>query len=163
MADAWIYFFRKGCDEQIQTRWVIALSKNASEGRISFKLNPMIAPFLINLKSNFTLIPYMKLAKLKSKYAIRLYCFLHQFRTTGIFLISIADLKNRFKLKNSYKKLENFKTRVIDIAVAEIQAVTEFKKIHIQYHKEYGRAYTAIKFTFDPVTLNSKGLTTVVQ
>ena len=58
---------------------------------------------------------------MKSTYAIRLFEFLIQFKSTGKLLISLEVFRDRLEIKNEYKRFCDLKRRVIVTAVKELE------------------------------------------
>ena len=100
-------------------------------------INPLIyAPLNVRLISN-----------LKSSYSIILYEFLRDYIDSPVIpQIKISDFKELMGIKeHEYKTFFNFKTRVLDVAVKEINSKMD---IHCDYKliKSFGNKYSHIQF-----------------
>jgi plasmid replication initiation protein len=120
------------------------------KGKIELKISDEIRPFFFALKNNYTRFQFQMALKLKSKYSKRMYEMLSQFKNTGIFKISLQELKERFELidpktgKEEYEKFGLFATYVLEVAKKEINEHTE---IHVEYSTEKtGRKITHLHF-----------------
>ncbi len=79
-------------------------------------------------------------------FAIRLYELLMQLKTTGKREIEIDWLKKQFQLDESYDRMNNFKARVIDPAVSDINTHSNYEVSWTQ--RKTGRRVTHLTFTF---------------
>lgn len=119
-------------------------------GRILLQLSDGLRPFFFALKNNYTLFQFQMALKLKSKYAKRIYEMLSQFKSTGVWKISVRELKERFGLidpetgKEEYPNFNLFATYVLKPAYEEINAYTD---ITFDYTtKKTGRKITHLEF-----------------
>ena len=76
------------------------------------------------LHKRFTSYRLEEVASLRSTYAIRLFEMLAQFSDTGVFVISVADFKQRLGIEDKYDRFSNLKARVIEPAVKDLVAKT---------------------------------------
>ena len=128
-----------------KTRWVsgIAYEDDASI-RLTFAYD--ILPFLSQLNGQFTQYKLLNVSKFTSIYAIRLYELLMQWQTIGTRKIEIKWLKQHFDIPNSYKRMYNFKKRVLDPAVNQIN---EHSDLWVTYgQRKQGRRITHFIFEF---------------
>lgn len=93
-------------------------------------------------------------------YATRLYELLICWRSTGFVpVISLNDFRSRLGiLDNEYKAMNNFKSRVLDISIKQINEHTDIV-VSYEQHKQ-GRTITGFSFNFsikqqrDPNTID---------
>ena len=105
-----------------------------------------ILPFLSNLSTEFTKYLASDLIGVTSTHAIRLYELLMQYRSLGKREIEIDKLRWMFELQNKYPVWADFKKRVLDQAVKEIN---EFSPLDVTYDtKRTGRKITSINLKF---------------
>ena len=118
-------------------------------------------PLLCDLKEKFTLYALEQIADLKSAHAIRLYELLISWRSTGKTpVIEVAELRQRLGIyKAEYPRMTDFKRRVLDYAVKQINEHTDITASYTQYKR--GRSISGFEFTFyikrcdrDPDTLD---------
>lgn len=131
----------------LETRWIQSKATYfEGEGRIGLRLTYDILPFISQLRRDFTRLPHNALMAMTSSHAQRIFEMLMQFRDTGLFKISVADLRYRLDLVTKYKDFYDFKKRVIEVAVQQINEHAEID-VAVQYKKK-GRAVHDLVFTF---------------
>jgi hypothetical protein len=87
-------------------------------------------------------------AGMSSAYAIRLFELLMQWGSTGQREVDVAWLKQTLMVEQGYERLDNFKKRVIDVALVQINAHSDLTVSYIQ--RKTGRNVTHFLFTFAP-------------
>lgn len=120
---------------------------------VSVRIDPDMAPALLQLRSNYTQYSLQTLMKLESKYGFDLYELLCTYETqahdgTTVILLSVQELaENLDATSGSYaNKFSNFKKKVLDAAVQDINE--HQSEIFVSYEtKKTGRAITHIEFT----------------
>ena len=118
-----------------------------NEATVKFMFANAIIPMLVELERSFTSYEIKQVANLQSRYAMRLYEFLIRFKTTKKLEISIEDLRFRFGLlEHEYQLMSDFKKRVLDSAIKEINEHTDIT-VKYEQHKK-GRTITGFTFTF---------------
>lgn len=118
-----------------------------NEGCIKFTFANAIIPMLVELENNFTSYDIRQIAKLSSRYAMRLYEFLMRFKDKKILKISLDDLRFRFGLlEHEYSRMSDFKKDVLELAIRQINAETNIA-IEYEQHKQ-GRAIVGFTFSF---------------
>lgn len=118
-----------------------------NEATVKFMFSYAIIPYLVELEKRFTTYELEQVANLKSKYSMRLYEMLMQFRSTKNLKISLSDLRFRFGLlETEYETMSNFKKYVLDLAVDQINKNTNLKVKYTQ--KKRGRIIESFEFTF---------------
>jgi plasmid replication initiation protein len=73
------------------------------EGVIEYKFDPLLKPFLLQLKNNFATYQLKNILSLKSAYSIRMYELLNQYKVIGKRTIEIEELKTLLNIPDSYK------------------------------------------------------------
>lgn len=139
--------YRKGFELENEKKWVainwiIKPQIDKSSGVIKLKLDEDLMPFLLDLKNNFTAYELYSILNFKSKYSVQIYEILKSNEFKKQFETSVEDLQ--FKLNSKYDRFYDFKKRVIEPAVKEINEQTELN-INVSYIKN-GRTYEYIKF-----------------
>lgn len=115
----------------IKIPWVTRCEYNSDIG-VALKLNDELKPFLINLKDHYTQYTLDSILVMKSVYAIRIYELLQSKIMTRILPragtdieLSVETLKECCGCESkAYNTFSNFRNRVIDIAVKEINEKT---------------------------------------
>lgn len=116
--------------------------------KIKIRLDETLKPFLLNLKDNYTKYSLDNILSMNSKYSIRLFELLQSYSYLGQLKITIQDLKALLQIdKNKYTDYKNFRVRVIDSALSEIN---KFTYLNVTYKTErQGRSIYAIIFIID--------------
>ena len=127
-------------------RWVYMAEYKKGEGKVRLGFSPEIAPYLTMLHKRFTSYRLEEVASLRSTYAIRLFEMLVQFSETGLFVISVADFKQRLGLDEKYDRFSNLKARVIDPAVKDLVAKTSLDVVWQGIKK--GKTVDRLEFRF---------------
>lgn len=118
-----------------------------NEACVSIKFSPDVVPLIIGLNNKFTSYELQQIINLQSRYAIRLYEILIRWRDTGKLIISLEDLRFSLGVKNEeYQLMSNFKNRVLDLAVSQVNKYTDIETIYEQ--KKNGRKIIGFEFTF---------------
>lgn len=122
----------RGLDEEtgkegvIKTRWVSACAYVDQGALVRLQLAPLIIPYVTNLEACFTSYQIKNVVQMSSRYAIRLYELLAQYKTIGSRYIKIDDLRDFLDAnEKSYDRLQNFKTKVLNIGLDQINKYTD--------------------------------------
>jgi plasmid replication initiation protein len=140
-------------------RWVTAMAYEENEGLITLRFGHEVVPEITRLEENFTSYELEQVAGLKSAYAVRLYELLIQWRTAGKTpIFEINQFRSQLGLGvNEYPVMGNFKARVLDAAIKQINDHTDIKVVYEQ-HKS-GRLITGFSFKFKPKSTATKAIT----
>lgn len=125
--------------------WFSKAHYKAKEGIITFKIDSDLKPYLLELQKNFSSYYLANIMRLTSEYAIRIYEMMKQYQKIGSRTIELSELHELFQTPKSYKaKYNNFKTKVLEQALKDINTKTDIK---IEYKEiKTGRSVTAIHF-----------------
>ena len=128
------------------SRWVSDIAYMNETATVSFTFAPAVLPLITQLEKHLTSYELQQVASLNSSYAVRLYEVLIAWRTTGKTpQITVEDLRNRLGVvKGEYERMSNFKSRVLDYSIEQINEHTDIKASYEQYKQ--GR--NVIGFTF---------------
>jgi plasmid replication initiation protein len=131
---------------KIQTRWVSAVSYVPDAALVQIQFSGVIVPYITKLEREFTSYKISMIAKMTSIYAIRLYELLIQWGGVGHRTVMIQDLKNTLAIDAGYAAIKDFKKRVVDPAVEQINKYTD---IQVSYENvKDGRSICGLKFIF---------------
>lgn len=137
-------------------RWVQEVFYEPENGRIGLRFSKPMLPFLTEIQSAFTKYKLLDIKGLTSEYAIRLYAMCAQYADTRWMTMSIKELREALELGDKYSIITTLKTRVLDIAVDQINK-SEHASFKIKFKLEKtGRTFTDIKFTITPKTKKGK-------
>jgi plasmid replication initiation protein len=139
---------KNGKDRSFNCRWVDKIGVEPDSGIVYMRFTPDVVPLITRLESHFTSYEIDKVANLSSIYAIRLYELIIQWRDNGITQrYKIDELRSKLGVEpDQYKAMNNFKARVVDLAIKQINEHTDIT-VKYEQHKT-GRTITAISFTF---------------
>ena len=144
-----------GVSEKVESYWVqsVAYAENSSYVKIRFTDDVM--PLITKLEKHFTSYQLEKVKDLTSIYAIRLYELLISWKQTKKVELSLTDLRLKLGIEASeYQKMVNFKARVLDLAVSQINEHTDITAKYEQV--KTGRQITGFKFSFRQKEKQSK-------
>jgi plasmid replication initiation protein len=114
--------------------------------RVVLFFSPQIVPYLSNLKTNFTQYLQSDISNVSGAYTIRFYELVCQYRTIGKREISIQDLRFILNIGDKYPLFYDFKRRVIEPSIKEINDKTP---IQISYEqKKKGKTVVGIVLKF---------------
>ena len=130
-------------DNDILLRFLSTVRCNRRSGKVQIKFHEDMLPFLQNLKREFTQYKLWYTMTMRSEYSIRLYELLKSVAKKEMWEFQIDYLKKIFMCEN-YKQFNDFKKRVLEPAVNEINAKTDIN-VSYELFKE-GRAYKSIEF-----------------
>jgi len=133
-------------DKSIKMRWVQEVQFLDSQGVIGIRFSKPILPFISNLSREFTKYALSDIAGINSAYAIRIYELLVQYRQIGKREITVESLRTMLELGKKYPLFADFKKRVIDTAVDQINEYSPLKVTYEQ--KKTGRKVTSVLFSF---------------
>ena len=131
-------------------RWVQSVAYIDKTGMIELQFTDAVIPLITRLSEQYTEYDLKQVSELQSEYSIRLYELMAQWKTVGkTNKITLDDLRKKLGVgTEQYKAMHNFKARVLDLAIKQINSFTDIQADYIQ-HKT-GRAVTGFTFTFKP-------------
>jgi len=139
----------------VKSRWVSRIAYIDDLATLEVTFAPDVVPLITRLEKRFTSYQLKQVAQLTSKYAIRLYEFLIAWRNVGKTpVISLSDFREKLGLDiNEYQKMINFKSRVLEPAIKQINELTD---IHVKYEQyKTGRSISGLLFTFKHKKIDS--------
>ena len=139
-----------GLTKVTETRWVSSRSYIDGNGYLSMIFAPNVIPLITRLEKEFTSYKLAQVGKLSSVYAVRLYELLVQHLEIGKREISVAWLRDHFELADTYHRIVDFKKKVIDISVKQINTHTALKITYSQV--KTGRNVTSFLFSIKKKT-----------
>jgi len=141
---AWVAIDEK---REILFRWINEAVIDKGSGKIRIRLNEKLKPYLLQLKKHFTQYELYNVLAMKSQYSIRLYELLRSYEHENKPIsLDIEQLKKNLFAEN-YKRFPDFKRYVLDIAIREINALSDIK-VSFVIEKE-GRRFTTLVFTVE--------------
>lgn len=131
-----------------KSRWTADISYVDNESKIKIIFAPSVVPFITDLEKKFTSYFLDDISGLTSAYAVRLYELIISWRSihkTPVF--ELAELRIKLGIaENEYSRMYDFKKRVLDIAVSQINDHTNIF-VKSEQHKQ-GRSIYGFSFKF---------------
>lgn len=142
----------EGESADVEYDWTHVRRIALRRGKYSININPMLRQHLEPLAHNlnFTGLDLEDLSKLKSKWSQRLYEALCQFRTTGLWTITLKGLRERWDLPESYKNFYLLRTRVLEPAIRELKQISLFQSLTMSVKENEKKVNEALMFQFTP-------------
>lgn len=139
---------RKNGIANITSRWVSQIAYIDNSATVELIFSPAIIPLITRLEEQFTSYELKQIGGLTSAYAIRLYEILITWRSAGKTpIIELSDFRQKLGvLQNEYSRFNNFKVRVLDPAIKQVNEHTDITVTYTQ-HKT-GRSITGFSFKF---------------
>jgi plasmid replication initiation protein len=143
-----VYDARRDTMRPMVVRWVTAMQYEEQLGCITLRFGAEVIPLITRLEQQFTSYELQQVAGLKSAYAIRLYELLMQWKAVGKTpWFELALFRRQLGLVDGeYKLMHQFKQRVLDVALTQINTQTDIVVSYTQ-HKN-GRVITGFSFSF---------------
>ena len=132
--------------KRLRTRWISGIRYYPDEGGLSLRFAQDMLPYLSGLKNAFTRYRLEHVGRMTSIYAMRLYELLAQWQSVGKREVNIEWLKQQFEIADQYPNMNDFKKRVLDPAVSDINEYSNFNVVWEQ--RKTGRRVTHLTFTF---------------
>jgi len=123
--------------------WIDKVTMQPNSGAVTIKIDDLMKPYLLELQKNFTQYGLIYILGMKSQYSIRIYELLKSYENIHIKIFDIDELKRTLSCEN-YARFPDFKRYVLDIALREINTLTDII-IEVIPIKE-GKKFTQIKF-----------------
>lgn len=153
---------KRGNIENVLSRWVSEIRYIDDEATVKLIFAPAIVPLITRLEEQFTKYELQQISDLSSAYAVRLYELLIAWRSTGQTpIIELAEFRQKIGvLDDEYTRMGNFKDRVLNLAIAQVNEHTDIN-VKCEQHKK-GRNISGFSFTFkQKKVITSKTLTSL--
>ena len=144
----WLGKDEQGDPQKNTSRFVQRATYNEGKGFVEVMFSNDIIPLITRLSKEYTEYELIQIRNLNSVYALRVFEMLMQWKILGKTpLVTVEDLRSRLGIAgHQYKLMSNFKKRVLDLAINEINEHTDITASYKQ-HKQ-GKAITGFTFTF---------------
>lgn len=142
-------------NKTIKVNWLNYIEYREGEGSLIVDFHKSLKPYLLQLKANFTQYQLSAVVNFKSAYSIRFYEFLKMRQNQGkggqfFIRYSIFDLRDILEIApHEYSNTKDFRVRVIEPALKEINVQSDLAIINVQYVKQ-GRAINEIIIYAEP-------------
>lgn len=137
---------RSGKTGVVRSRWVSRIFYVDDLALLEITFAPDVVPLVTRLEEHFTSYQAKQVAHLTSKYATRLYELLIAWREVGkVPQIEIGEFRNRLGLlDDEYTAMHNFKKRVLEPSIQQINEHTDITVTYEQHKK--GRLISGFSF-----------------
>ncbi|MCL2426823.1 MAG: replication initiation protein [Oscillospiraceae bacterium] len=126
--------------------WVNKVTINKRSGLIRLVLDEDMKPFLLDLKESFTQYELLNTLAMRSQYSVRLYELLKSYQYRQSIVFDIDELR-RLLFAERWKRGNDLKRKVLDIAMREINSLTD---ISVTYELiKSGRQFAKVSFTIN--------------
>lgn len=141
-------------EKWVKIPWAKRCEYNSDSGLL-IKLNDELQPYLLNLHKYYSQYPYECITGMKSTYSIRIFEVINSkieqqnISPDGEHVIFVLEeLREICGCEDRHKEFSNFRMRVLDIAVKEINQYTSYN-VNYSYIKS-GRKVSFIDFLVKP-------------
>lgn len=121
------WWIKTGAKKEILFSWITEVEINGEIAEI--ELSQKLAPYLLQLKADFTKYELIEVLMLKGKYTIRLYELLKSYLWQHELNISVSELRDIINC-HSYQQFKEFKRNVLSPALKEIN---DYTALQIEY------------------------------
>ncbi len=131
-------------------RWVQKISYIDDAGMVELQFTDAVIPLITRLSEQYTEYELKQVSELQSEYSIRLYELMMQWKKVGkTNKIATDDLRKKLGVEpDQYQRMSNFKARVIDHAIKQINSHTDINADYDQH--KLGKVITGFTFKFKP-------------
>lgn len=138
----------KGNLAQVHSRWVQSIEYVEAEAEVKVRFADDVVPLLCELERRFTHYALEQVAGLTSVYGVRLYELLISWRSKGQTpVIPVDEFRQRLGTEaHEYPRMTDFKRRVLDHALAQINEHTDILATYEQHKR--GRSISGFSFSF---------------
>ena len=115
---------------EVQAAWLSSAVYRKGRGVVELRFDPVLKPYLLQLKSFFTTYELGNILRLKGVYAIRIYELLKQYERIGQREFGVSELRDILKVETKndyYREYKNFKRYILKPAVAEVSEKTDLE------------------------------------
>lgn len=129
----------------LQTHWVSSADYIDGTGIVNLSFDPLLKPYLLQLKGNFTSCKFEMLLRFKSQYTMRMYTLLKQYNRLKEREIELGLLREMLGLRNDqYKLYANFKSDLLKQVQNELKDKSD---LYFEFDEiKHGRSIGAIRF-----------------
>lgn len=129
--------------QEVTVGWLSKVKINKGSGKIIVKLDEDIQKYVLGIFNNYTQYSLLSTLPMKSSYSFRIYELLKSYAFTKFHEFDIDDLKSKLGATH-YKNFKDFRKKVIEIAIKEIN---EYTDIDVSWESiTKGRKVVRVKF-----------------
>jgi len=127
--------------------WLSSFEIIENTGIAKVKFSEDMKPYLLNLGEGnpYVKVDLLEKTKLKSFYSKRIYDLLVKYQKYGSYTVEVSKLQEMYNVPKSMLIYSQFKQKVLDVALKEINEKT-FLKFNYDVFEKRGKKITKIKF-----------------
>lgn len=139
------FWLQKG-DWETLCRWLVKVSTNKRSGVAKIKIDEDLVEYLFGLGQQFTQYELWNVLAMKSAFSVRLYELMKSYAFRKHITFDINELKRILMVDEikSYERFPDFRRKVIEIAIREINELTDLNVVFEPVFK--GKRVEKIKF-----------------
>ena len=137
------FFLMKEDGTETTVGWLAKVWLNKGSGKVKVKLDEDMEQYVIGLFENYTQYELLSTLPMRSQYSFRIYELLKSYAFTKRHTFDIDELK-RLLAAEKYVNFKDFRKKVIEIAIKEINLYTDLEVNFEQICK--GRKVIQVKF-----------------
>lgn len=143
----WLEWYEDGYEEASWwgVPWFRCISYSAKTSQVTFRFADEIKPLLLQVQKTYVRLECKPLMAFKCMYSNRFLLWFAEWEKLSPYTIGIDEIRARLKLEKKHTKFSDFKKYVIEPAIAEINALTDFS-VKAEPNKR-GRSYVSYTFT----------------
>jgi hypothetical protein len=132
-------------DGLLQINWLSSAKYIDGTGMVNLSFDPLLKPYLLQLKSNFTSCKLAMLLSFTSQYTMRVYTLLKQYEKLKTREIEVDVLRDMLGLgKDQYQLYADFRKRIL---IPTQQELAEKADVYFEFEEiKFGRRVGAILF-----------------
>ena len=135
----------------LKTRWINSIAYLSGKGELILSFSPDMIPYISMLEGRFTRYSIHSITGMTSIYGMRFYELMKKWMTesgngASHKEVSIDELKNILDLKGKYKAIKDFKVKVLQPAIKDINLCSDLRASYTQ--RKTGRRVTHLIFHF---------------
>lgn len=136
---------KSGKPRVVRSRWITDVGYVDGAGIVELSFTKKVIPYITRLEKQFTSYRLASVSKMTSLYAVRIYELLVQYARLGERRFELAELKKMLGIEKEYNLIHDFKARVLDVAVKQINKHSDLKVAYSQ--RKNGRIVAEIIFS----------------
>ena len=130
--------------------WFHHIQYEVGKGIISIQFHDDLAPYLLNLQTQYTKYRLGYVMNFKSEYSFRIYELMKEYEKIGERTIPLDDLRHLLYIdKEKYNKYSHFKERILNKALEEINKFSDLT-VTLRKEEKQGKKIVGLVFQIRP-------------
>jgi plasmid replication initiation protein len=140
--------------------WFSKIEYVRNSGKFVVRIDDDLKPYLLELNERIVKTNFKEIINFSSTYAIRIYQMLIEYQKIGSRTFNVVELQDTLQVPPSLKTYSNFKLKVLDVAVKEINRNTS---LYIELTESKKERKKVIEITFKIQSANKAMTTEILQ